>query len=360
MLTAASAYPNNVVVYSPQMSNSVARWLGDVGNFHPPTETEGVNMKCMRGSQIVALLFAFLLVSWPSGAQTRESNAAAALFEHFETVFHVTPDQLSGSRDTDYGSFVGIPFAYLLAGLGAVDTQIPATILASSEAVLVGDKDYRLPNGLGRVGSTFCYVVVLQRRGAFDLAKHFNKPTVAAVAGNPVWDWSAMLGEFGENDLRPSSLYATQLGQSYLLVSNNLDELQGLARRLTSDNNGSKVLPGIREWQDVSQHRFWGYRRYHHPESAVERAAGGTREIAPTAEALIVYTDSKERKGVLRLLSSSTEDQTARNINSTKMIPALKPSGVRAWQTTFPLSDANPFPNTSFGVLWLFGLGQVV
>jgi hypothetical protein len=308
-------------------------------------------------------LFIVFLISFGDGAsaETNQTHAAAVLFENFETIFHTTPDLISDSRGDSADPFTKQPFVYLRIGLEAVDKQLTAKVLAESEAVLIGTKDYHAPIGLGGVRSTRCYIIVLQGDSTFKLSRYFKKAAVASAEGAPVWNWSAALEEFGESDPRPSGLFATQIAQSYILVSNDLDELQHDSVRLMSVGNDAQVFAGIREWNDVSQHEFWGYRRYKHdrPRTGMDRLFG-TDQITPQAEATILYVDLKKGSGVVRLLSSSADDATASKINATGRITPLKPAGEKVWEAVFPLAEVGPFPESAVWVMWLFGWGVAV
>lgn len=306
-----------------------------------------------------------VLLAWfgdQASAGTNQTHAAAVLFEEFETVFHTTPALMSDSSVQSGGWYVSKPFGYLLVGLEAVEKQLPVKVLEDSEAILVGTKDYRLPIGLGSIRSTRCYIIVLRKDITFKLSRYFKKVEVASAAGGaPVWNWSADLEEFGDADPRPSGLFATQIAQSYMLVSNDLEELLNVSVTLASVNNDARVFAGIREWNDVTQHEFWGYRRYKHdkPRTAMDRLFG-TDQITPQAEALILYVDLKKQSGVLRLRSTSPDDATAGNINESRTITPLKPAGPQVWEAVFPLAEVGPFPESAGWVLWLFGWGVLV
>ena len=311
----------------------------------------------------LALLLAILLSGCNRGmANTNnELGAASTLFERFETVFYAKGDLLSGSdayhqlskQDADA---LRTPFGYLLGGLDSLGKRTSAEIVESGEAVLVGAKDFRPPAGLGGVRSGLCYVVVLRSRSAFDLGKYFRQAPVAFAVGTPVWNWSARLGEFGEGDPRPSSLYATQVAHSYLLVSNDLQELQTIAGRLASADEDRRMLTRIRDWEFVSQHRVWGYRRYRHS-GVVDRVAAGMSDVTPGAEALIFFVDLKKKAGVLRLLSSPVDEGTAAKINARAVLPRLKPRGVGVWETIIPLVGDEESFEQMFGIMGLFGFG---
>src|SRR3989442_49324 len=307
------------------------------------------------------MLLASSFLEAPLLAETNEGRAAAVLLNDFETVFHSTTALLSDSPTDVRSGFPREPFGYLLSGLDAIQTRARVSVLENSEAILVGAKAYHLPIGLGRVRSTRCYVVVLRRESALDLSRYFNKSPVASAAGSaPVWIWSAQLGEFGEEDPRPSALFVAQMVQSYVLFSNDLEELLNVSGHLASVNNGARAFAGIREWNEVRQHEFWGYRKYKHGEPRPIDRIFGTDQITAKAEALIVYVDIKKETGVLRLLSSSADDATARNINATGRIIPFRPVGPKVWETVFPLAEIGAFPDSAHWVLWLVGLGVLV
>src|SRR4029077_11143085 len=104
----------------------------------------------------------------------------------------------------------------------------------------------------------------------------------------------AKLSEFGENDTKSSSIYATQVGQSYALVSNDLKDLQTLAARLSSHDGDSQSLTGVREWSSVSRHEVWGYRRYRQT-GVVDQMAAGMTDVGAGAEALAFFLDSPKK-----------------------------------------------------------------
>jgi hypothetical protein len=308
--------------------------------------------------RISFLLLASSFLGAPVLAGTNEAHAAAVLFKNFETVFHTTPALLSGSSNDVRSALPSETFGYLLAALDAIGPQVRANVLENSEAILVGTKDYRPPIGLGPVRSTRCYVIVLRKESALNLSQYFKKvETALAAGGAPVWYWSAELGEFGEGDPRPSALLAAQMTHSYVLVSNDLDDLLNISGHLASTNNDARVFAGVREWNSLSQHEFWGYRKFKHEGSSFidTLSARFIGQITPEAEAATFYVDTKRGTGVLRIFSSSSNDTTAKNMNATGAMPPLKAVGPRTWETVFPLAE-----ESVTSVLWLFGWGVLV
>jgi hypothetical protein len=307
------------------------------------------------------LLIALLLSAGrPVPAGSSDTRAAAALFENFETVFHTTPALLSGPYGEDSTAFMREPFDYLALGLDKAGDQAGTAVLAESESVLLGTKDYRFPDGLGQIVSTRCYIAVLRKGSTFDLFRYFGRSPMASAAGSPVWNWAVDLGEFGDRKTRLSSLYVTQIAHNYVLISNNLVELQKLSERLSSSENN--LFPvGIHGWEDVRQHEFWGYRNYRHVKArSVGTMVNGLEGIESDAEALILYVDRKRNEGVLCLLGSKGEDATARSLNVKLRTPPLKEVGPGRWETLFPLADGGPFSDGPWQVMWFFGLGVVV
>lgn len=306
------------------------------------------------------ILLAYLLLGCGrSGAEpNHESRAAAALFGEFETVFYAKRDLSSragafGQLSEKNAEELRAPFAYFLGAFYWMGKQVPAEILSNSAAVLMGAKDFQPPKGLGPVHSQRCYVVVLGKWSTLDLRKYFNYGPVASTAGAPVWNWGANLGEFGEEDPRASSLYAAVVANSYLLVSNNLRELQSIADKLTAPtDDGSQTLSKIREWELVSQQELWGYRRYRHT-GIVAGDASGIRDVTPSAEALVFFLDSKKKACVLRLLAS--DGSTTEKINTWGVFPPLRLASAGTWETTIPLANDEQTSDRMFYVFGLFG-----
>jgi hypothetical protein len=270
------------------------------------------------------------------------------------------PALLSSSRTYNHlssqeASNLRFPFAYLKGALDTVDGRTYSDLLANSEAILVGAKDFRPPAGLGAVRSQRCYVAILKNRSAFDFRRYFHQAGVASAAGMPVWNWTATLSEFGENDTRSSSLYATQVGQSYALVSNDLNELQTLAERLASREGDLQALNSIHDWASLSQHDVWGYRRYRHI-GVVDRMAAGMADVGSSAEALAFFLDHNQKAIVLRLyLNPPSDERTVTMMNSRATFPPLKPSGRGMWEATIPLSGNEESFERTFIVVGLFG-----
>lgn len=300
----------------------------------------------------------------PSVARTAntESRAASALYREFETVLYSKSQLLSDPGRLDHlskleASNLRYPFSYLEIALDSLPSQSSTSVLANSGSVLLGAKDFLSPKGLGPVRSQRCYVVVLAKRGTPDFRKMFSYSPVAHAAGAPVWNWAAKIGEFGEGDTRPSSIYGAVIANSYLLVCNNLTELQSLADRLVSSTDESaRSLSRIRDWDEVSRHDFWCYRRYRHT-GISDRSAAGMDEVTPSAEALIFFLDS-DKMGVLQLDASDSTTATRINASMAKTNiswPPLRPSASAIWTTAITFSGDERSADRIFIVMGLFG-----
>jgi hypothetical protein len=292
----------------------------------------------------------------------RESRAASVLFGHFETVFYAKSDVLAGVYDhvAQHDAEVALfPFLELTEALKSLGSNTSKEMLTSSEAVLLGAKDFRPPKGLGGVHSQRCYIVILGTHARFDLRAYFHRAPAGSAAGAPVWTWSAKLGEFGEEDRRPSSFYAAQFANSYLLLSNNPEDLQATAKAITSSENPNKVLAGIRDWEQVSQHKVWGYRCYRHS-GVVDREAAGMSSVTPGTKALIFLVDFGNKACVIRLFSSDTNADTAARISSVYKLPSMKPQAAGVWETRFPLAGDEESWDRLVTVMDLFGFGVYV
>jgi hypothetical protein len=313
---------------------------------------------------LIVLAISFFGCSLSMAEMNHESSAESVLFERFETVLYAKANALSSSGAYDHmakddAEVVRFPFTELLEGLKSLGRNTSTEILKNSDAVLLGAKDFRPPAGLGGVHSQRCYIVILRSRSGFDFRKYFHQEPALSVAGAPAWNWSAKLGEFGEEDPRPSSFYATQIASSYLLVSNNLEDLQVTAKGLISSENPGRILAGIPDWELVRQHKVWGYRRYRYS-GVVDREAAGMSFIPPGVEALIFFVDFEKKVGVIRLLSSDISEDTAAKISAGAKLPPLKPQGAGVWEARIPLAGDEESSDRLIQAMELFGFGAYV
>jgi hypothetical protein len=323
----------------------------------------GTNMERTKWtSKITVILIAFLSSGCTKSAAntTEQQRGASTLFNHFETVFYAKADLLSDSGgykrlSQQDANALRIPFTDLLQGLNLLDKQASAKILNSADAALVGAKDFRGPGGpppgLGDVQSRFCYVLVLGTRSTFDLSKVASKAGVVFSAEDGAWEWSAPPTE---GHPKAYTFYATQ-AHSYVLISNDPNDLHAISAKLSASGTAPD-LSSIRDWETISQHEMWGYRRYRHDEA--NKAAAGTSEVMPDAQALTFFADPNQKTGVLRLFSPTAA--TADKMNRTRMLSPFNAAGTGVWETTIPLTGDQRTSERMFAAMSWFGFGVYV
>jgi len=323
----------------------------------------------MRIAPAKVVVFAALMftVCGPALAATNpERVAVSALLDRFETVFYSKSEIVSMSGAYDRSSKLESsafrqPFALFHGALHSLGEWPADEILKGSEAVLVGAKDFRAPEGsehLGQVRSQFCYIVILKSTSGIKAQKYFStsEPPSGSAAGSPVWHWSAKLNEFGRDDPRPSSLYLTEVSTKYLLISNELEDLRDLAARLASSDQDLETLGALWDWSSVRDHQFWGYRKYRHS-GVLDEVAAGTSEVTPSAKALTFFLDFDKRIGVLRMFCSAADDSPTVKIDARAALPRFRQAGPGVWETRTQLTGNEDSAGRMFVVMYLFGFG---
>jgi len=285
--------------------------------------------KYHRGRQMVSLLGAFFFVCpWAQATSIERSKAAAALFERFETVSYaegIVLQDLSDPGKGTLGDLEGLrtPFWFLRVGLRILGKNASAEAFGAAEALLVGTKDYRAPKGLGAVRSQNCSIMILKAGTRFDFRDYIHGHSLPTAAGAAVWNWSGHAGEFGELDPTPSTFYGTLI-LNYLLVSNNLKEIEVIASHLTAPDDNSTIPKEISHWDWLNQHGVWSYRRYRHT-GVVDRVAAGMYRVSPNTEALLFAVDWDSKRFVLRLFCCVDGDEgTPVKINASGILPRFK------------------------------------
>jgi hypothetical protein len=296
-----------------------------------------------------------------------QARAASSLAEQFESVVYSKPEFVS-AWDTnnplpkDPAANLRNPFRYLWSALDSLPAKAASALLANSEAVLMGAKNFRAPTGLGDVRSQRCYVVVLKSGNSFDLQNHTHTAGMTSPSGLRIWNWSATLGEFGDGlpdkfEVRDqlSTLYATQIKQSYLLVSNDLKVLEALAQRLTSSNGNSQGVVGFHDWGELLQHEMWGYRRYRLSDTHNKMAAG-VEDVPARADGLVFFLEAQHQIVAVRLiLKDPSAESAAAAMYSRYQLPSPTPAGEGVWETRIRLSDTKESFAQTFGIIGLFG-----
>lgn len=319
-------------------------------------------MSNMGPKRMISLLL-ILLVSGCTRSMdptSDETRAPSVLLTEFETVFYSKADLVAGSgaykqlskQDAD---MLRVPFADLVGGLRSLGSSASTDILARGEAILVGAMDFRPPTSLGSVQSKFCYIVAFGSQGVPDLRKYFSGKADTSASGNPVWHWSAPPQEGHPG---PYTFYAAQVSGSYILVSNNFDQLRATAALLTSSETGTPRLADVRDWKFISQREYWGYRHYRHTSVLNDEAASGVTYVTPSAEDLIFFADPKQRKGVLRLVAADNgaiEKLNAAMANAKAALPPMKRIRAGVWEAAISFTGDQQTSEQMFDVMGLFG-----
>ena len=328
----------------------------------------------------VLTFFLALMVSTRAQAiasLSNESRDAAALFSQYETVFYTNTDLSSKfssfkglSRQT--AGALSVPFGDLIYGLDLLDPYASADILAKSEAVLMGGKGFNPPEGEGAAQvSRFCYIVDFGTKGRPDFQKYAAKAHKASIAGEPVWSWQVHSPDpRGQN----VTYNAAQVGDSHLLVSNDLGELQSITKKLISSDDASSTLSGIRDWAILSQHEYWGYRRVRH-DGVVEKDAVHLEFTIPGAETVIMFADIKKKTATVRVLglhaNEIVEMMKQRNEQQQEAMKRLgmrpfappykfKATDARTLEETFSLSGSEQSEGEIINSMGLFGFEMLI
>lgn len=321
------------------------------------------------------LLLTIVLSTMASRCNTgtvRESlhaRAATSLSEQFENVLYSKPEFVS-TWDTrnplpkDQASELRYPFAYLWLALDSLSTSAGPDLLANADAVLMGAKDFRGPEGIGGVRSQRCYVAVLKSGSSFELQKYVHESSITSTTGLQIWIWSAKLEEFGDGfprnfgiRERPSTLYATKIGQSFFIVSNDLKELETIATRLTSSNGTPRDTVGFSRRAELFQHEMWGYRKYRLNDTN-DKMAAGIERVPPTAEELIFFVDATKGTIVLQLtLKDPTPEPAVAELFTSHKLPLPRRSNENTWEAAIPISTDEESFERIFSINFLFGFG---
>ena len=284
------------------------------------------------------------------------------LLSRFESVVSVQTNFLRDSINSSQlpnGEIGGlnIPFDYFLQGLRKLRKDFVTDLLAHSDAVFVGASNFSPPVGLGVVHSKRCYIVILDKSNKFQLRDYFSDSPMLSVPDAPVWKWSASLNEFGEEDSRPSLLFAAQIAQSYVLISNDMADIQAIGKRLASPDIRVPEAISTRELYLADKHVLWGYRQYR---PAQDPTAAGTIGVTSSATALIIFLDEEKRTLVLRLLASPSDQDNVSKLTLKSNFPSLSPVDTGVWETSIRINDDQETNERLFFVMWRFGFGAYI
>jgi hypothetical protein len=282
-------------------------------------------------------------------------QVASALSGEFASVFYANSKPLLEGHLIDSKSIgsegsLERPFGYLYEAYATVPGHLFKEILKAGNGVFVGAKDFRPPEGslgLGEVRSRRCYVVLLKNAGSFNIALYLRRFQPAMLLDRGVWKWSVHIDEFGPEVVngmpmgkpKASSIYSRQIGNRFLLLSNDLQEMKIIGDRLVASSQIHPSQDEIQEWGELTQNQLWGYRQYEQYED-LDKMAAGTYEVSPGTRAIACFLRPDRKALTVRVFTSSTGgEETIRRLNSKKLFPLLEPIGNGTWESVIPTSD---------------------
>jgi hypothetical protein len=134
-----------------------------------------------------------------------------------------------------------------------------------------------------------------------------------------------------------------------MVISAGLAQVVECSTRLVTSNADVPMLAGIRDWQGVIQHEYWGYRRRPPANSS----------ISPS-ESLIFLVDVQERVGTLRHLVSGDGAAVTDGLLKDGVSLTLAPAGDGAREARIPFAGDQATLERIFEILSIFGFGVSV
>ena len=262
--------------------------------------------------------------------------------------------------------FSCFPFVYIDLALAGVQDHFYSDVLRSSNGVMLGAKEFRAPQGslgLGAVTAQRCFVIMLGADSRFDLRQYFHASPAATLSNGPVWQWAVHIDEFDpghigtmpEGKPRLSQLFATQVGHDYVVVANNLEDLQEVVNKLASSGASYGNLTAMHGWETIRRHEVWGYRRYRHTE-ATDTMAAGMADVAPGTEAFACFLDLRKKTLTAQLIPGPVDGaRAAQRLNARNDFPPLMRSEKGIWETSITFSNDEKSDEAAWDVVGLFG-----
>jgi|ERR1700678_3918958 hypothetical protein len=303
-----------------------------------------------------------------------ELRASGVILGQFETVFYskgslvaraaIDFEKRAHDRSHAYDGltedntfFLVLPFTFLADGLAEIGGQAAVDLLHSSDAVLVGAKDFRAPSSFGMIQSKFCYVVALDRQNIIESRKIFQHLSISSIDHvGPVWTWT---GRLREGQSAPITYYAATVADSYLLVSNTVDEMKDIVHQLGSPANGELKPSELRRLKQVEQCEYWAYR--HSLDSVIGEDATQVPYLAGGVTGLSFCVNFRRRTGAFRVFGPTIDSHTVAAMNAYLVksmrtgSPIFRLTGAGTCEATVDLT-ANPHPNGGISMLAIVDL----
>jgi hypothetical protein len=255
------------------------------------------------------------------------------------------------------------PFEYAIEALKGQRNGTGEKLLDDSVAVLVGAKDFRYLGGKKEPWhalSTSCYVFVFGERKQ-ELHRFLGENAPQNVDGLPVWSWQAQMGRSGPLDGSPVTVFVSKIEDTYLLLSNNLDELKQVAADLAAHGTQPESFENLPDWPRLSKSEEW----------AIWRNTGirGSDDEFPFFETFtnvqefIYSVDLRGGTSMFKLISNDKRDAERfngleRQQPMASTWPSLQPCGAGAWCGELRLSKEQKTEDTLISILGYFGFPE--
>ncbi len=301
-------------------------------------------------------------LSHPAG----ERHAASVLLNEFETVFRADSGLIEGSvgdqqLNAQEAAYLRMPFVHLFRGLDAWKSDGRTRLIAPSDIVLVGAKDFQPPvwsrpgTGLGMVHARTCHIMVFESHVAPDLRGYFPDAAIDKVSEQPIWRWTSPPVE---GHPERYVYHIVQLETKYLVVCNELSDLKRVANSLQSRANETATSTDL-ESSGLMSRTYWGHRRYRHGANVTSARASAQDLVTPTAETLTLFVDVDRKSGVLGLSASdaSAAEKLNAELRSQAGLGPLVLTIGKNWEAPFVFDGSDVSLERMFIVMGLFGFG---
>jgi hypothetical protein len=328
--------------------------------------TLNVERCIMKQTRMRPLLFVFAALSLfglvTGHAQTDpERRAAGVLFTLFETVAYARTDipedsMPNGQRNVDSEDNLRLPFLELI---GAVRVLGPSTALdlkSKYSSVFVGAKDFVPPSGIGAVGSRKCYIGISKEVAQSNVARDFGGVPSETIDGRLVWTWTVPPSDA---ESAPITYYAARIEGPYLVLTNNRQDLEDVARALSSTDGAKQDSRMVVGWEALRSHQYWVCRSIRRS-GIISPEASGTKYLGPNVNAMAFLADVDKREGYIRVLTSDTSMRSAPRVLPDSELNLLKPDGPGIWLATIHMSKDALGYKTLFQIFDSFGFGAIL
>ncbi|WP_150106351.1 hypothetical protein [Anaeromyxobacter dehalogenans] len=287
-----------------------------------------------------------------------ESKAVAVLTGRFETVVF-TSGRLA-TETLQPGALGAVDSVRLAAYVGRfwLDELRPdagRSLAELSRSLLVGAKDFRAPSGpppsLGGVRSTKCFVFTLRPGARYDLDARLA--SAARVPGMP--DGRTGKARQQEGEPEPVSWFAAPAGTAYVVLANDLDELRAVVRMLST--SGPPGAANLLDAPLLAGQSAWAHRRYRIARAA-DPGAAGTKDLSPSAIALVVVPDVKSNTVRVRLHGAPGDTAFVAKLNTGSFLPAFREVEPGVWESVAVRgASRDTDAEMLLSVLYLLGFG---